>query len=312
MKFDVIGIGHCTVDCICVGDDFPKNNTKTLLKDLVIDGGGPTATALVTLSKLGAETSFIGKVGDDYFGNIIKNDLQKENIDLSNLRMDEDATSQFSLVIVEKNSGKRTILYTKGDVLPLTRNDIDLDFILDCKYLYLDGHQMEASIIAAKLARRNNKKVIFDAGSIKPGTNELLKYVDILIASEDFAKAYSKTNNIRNALTELSKNEYEIIVITLGEKGCVGIHEGKYFKEPGFKIKAIDTTGAGDVFHGAFIYGLLQGWNIKDTLKFSNAVAALKCMKIGGRRGIPTLETIFNFLKKNGVDWPHQKNVLKQ
>jgi ribokinase len=288
MCYDVVGIGQCAVDYLGVVDSYPALDEKAKLSDFKIEGGGPTATAMVTLSRLNVPVSFIGKVGDDSFGALIQEGLKKEGVDISAMVVESGGTSQFAFISVEKDSGKRNIFFTTGTISPLKFDEIDTNYIDRCKILHLDGLMTDASIKAAKYARSMGKKVSLDAGTLRDGMVELCRETDYLVTSEKFARSYIKGSDFEYALKELKKLGPEIVCITLGEKGSIALTDGVVTHQPAYdKINVVDTTGAGDVYHGGFIYGILKGYDIKKTLDFASFVSGMKCSELGGRDGIP-------------------------
>jgi len=259
-------------------------------------GGGPVATALVTLSRLGSSTSYIGKVGDDEAGKFILKEFEKEGVDTSGVVIEKGASSLFAFCVAEKNTGKRTIFWRRGTCSELDPKELNKQLILSAEFLHLDGHEIKAAIQAAKWAKREKIKIVLDPDVNPPEMEELIRLTDVLIVPSNFARDFTKEENYSKAAEKFFAFGPEVVVITLGEKGCLCKSNKGVFTRPAFKVKVVDTTGAGDVFHGAFIYGLLRGWDLEKTAEFSNAVSALKCMELGGRAGIPTLKQVEEFL----------------
>jgi sulfofructose kinase len=295
-RFDVVGLGYCSLDYLSIVDTYPPVDSKTEILRFAEEGGGPTATALVTLARLGAKTLFVGKVGNDARGKLIIEQLRREGVDISNVIFEENKTSQLSFVIVERQTGKRTIIYTRGSVSQLKPEELNRKMITSGRILHIDGHQMGASIAAAQWAREAGVKVILDAGSNRPGTGILVELADCVVASKSFAIAFTSEVDIEKAARKLLRSEVEIAVITAGDKGGFCASDESAFAYPAFQVEVVDTTGAGDVFHGAFDYGILRGWNLGNVVRFASAVAALKCRELGGRSGIPSLEEVEQFL----------------
>ncbi|MBE9529093.1 MAG: sugar kinase, partial [Proteobacteria bacterium] len=189
-------------------------------------------------------------------------------------------------------------------VAPLKANEVTAPFIKGKDFLLLDGLMPDASIKAATIAKSVGVPVMLHAGSLRPGMEELIPLCDYVVASEGFARAYGKTPSA--ALGRLVAAGASVATVTLGSRGSVtadsrgGEKRPKRFKTPAFKVTAVDSTGAGDVFHGAYIYGLLRGWPLEQTVKFASATAALKCTSAGGRSGIPTLSAVNRFIRERG------------
>jgi len=287
-KIEVVGIGQCAIDYLGVVDTHPEVDEKTELWDFKIEGGGPAATAMVTLSRLGVSTSFIGKIGDDDFGRMIMQGLNVEYVDISGIIIEAGKRSQFAFISVENDTGKRNIFFTRGTVSPLEFNQINKSLIDNCKILHLDGLMIDVSLDAAKYARSIGKKVSLDAGTLRDGMIELCRHTDYLVTSEKFARSFVNSTDYEHALREMKKLGPEIVCSTLGEKGSILLKDDIILHQPAYSmVGVVDTTGAGDVFHGGFIYGMLKGYDIKKTLNFASFASALKCKQLGGRSGIP-------------------------
>lgn len=296
-RIDVVGLGYCTLDYLTLVNQYPEIDTKEEVIDFLEDGGGPTATALVTLARFGIPTSFIGKAGDDARGKLIVRQLRQEGVDLSNFIVEKNKVSPLSLIVIDKNSGKRTIIYTKGNVSKIQPAEVARDVLRRARILHIDGHQIEASVAACKRARELNVKVVFDAGSIRPGMEELLMLSDYVLASRTFALAFTRAKTIEDAAEKLFSTTANTVVVTNGEQGGFCISNRSRFHYPAYQVETVDTTGAGDVFHGAFDYGLLQEWPLEKTIRFASIVAGLKCRKMGGRNGIPDLQDVMALLR---------------
>ena len=294
----VVGLGQACVDYLGNLTTYPQEDGKVELTDLQIQCGGPASTALVTLSRLGISTSFLGAISDDPFGKKILNNLKGEKVDISYLKIIPGYTSQFAFIAVTKESGKRTIFWHRGTVPHLRKIDVDISQFPKARVLHTDGLMIDASIEAAEQARDLDMTIVMDAGTMREGSKKLSKLVNILIASETFATPLvgSDASN-ETALYALKEFGPEQVVITLGRRGSIGLNNQGIFRQKAFPISAVDTTGAGDVYHGGYIYGLLQGWGMAKCMRFASAVSALKCTEIGAQKGIPDLEQIFKFIR---------------
>ncbi len=288
--FDVVGIGQCALDYLGIVDAHPDVNEKTELSDFKVEGGGPTATAMVTLCRFNVPATFIGKVGDDPFGDDIKQGLIAEGVDVSAMVTEPGKASQYAFISVERDTGQRNIFFTRGTVTPLSFEEVQKSLIDSCKILHLDGLMIDTSIKAAKYAKSLGKKVSLDAGTLREGMLELCKYTDYLVTSEKFARSYIGSDDFEGALKRLKELGPEIVCVTLGEKGSIALKDGQIHRQAAYRVPVVDTTGAGDVYHGGFLFGLLKGYNIKKTMRFASFVAALKCRELGGRSGIPQTE----------------------
>lgn len=296
----VTGIGQCSLDYLALIDSYPRVDTKKEIFEWEEQGGGPVATALVALSRLGVKVSFHGIIGDDEAGVIIKQSLVDEYVDTRGLIKRANATSQLAFIPVEINSGKRTIFWKRPTGEELRCEELGDDFLAGCDLLLLDGLMREVSLYAAKKAKRLKIPVMLDAGRLREGILDIAKACDYVVASEEFAKEIGWKGSAEEFQKVLERLKLKTVTITLGKRGSFTFVKNKFFHVPAFKVNVVDTTGAGDVFHGGYIYGLLQEWNLTDTVRFASAVAALKCRKRGGRAGIPTLDEVISFLKNSG------------
>ncbi len=296
----VSGIGQCSLDYLALVDSYPEADTKKEVLEWQEQGGGPVATALVALARLGVRCRFHGVIGDDVAGDRIRQSLLREGIEVTGLVQREKTTSQLAFIVIETGTAKRTIFWKRPSGEPLRIQELATGFLDGSDLLLLDGLMTDVSMYAARKAKELNIPVMLDAGRMRPGMQELAQLSDYIVASEEFAKDLG-LRLVEDALqAERKKLGARVLTITLGEKGSITVSGNEAFQTPAFGIDAVDTTGAGDVFHGGYIYGLLQDWCLKDTLIFASAVAAMKCRKIGGRAGIPRLDEVIEFLGKRG------------
>jgi sulfofructose kinase len=292
----VVGLGQACVDYLGRLTSFPQEDQKTELLEIHQQCGGPTSTAMVTLSRLGVRTSFIGSISDDAFGIQIVEGLKQEQVDFSHLKITPGFSSQFAFIAINSEAGARTVFWHRGSVPHLKPTDVDLSFFAKAKILHLDGLMIEASIEAALQAKKMGMNVLMDAGTMREGSTKLVSLVDILIASERFAEPLVGPGAYDQALKALHELGTKTVIITLGPKGSIGWDGRRTFFQNAFPVKVLDTTGAGDVYHGAYAYGLLQKWSIPECMRFASATAALKCRAIGARKGIPGLKEVREFM----------------
>ncbi|UCE18211.1 MAG: GYD domain-containing protein [Gemmatimonadota bacterium] len=301
MNIDVVCLGHCAWDLLFVVDEFPQPDSKLEALESFQQGGGPAATAAVTLSRLGARVAIIGKVGDDIWGQGIVDGLAEEGVATRGLIVEHGKSSPLSLVIMEGTSGKRSIVHNRGTVDPLSPEDLNTELLFSGKILLIDSLHPEAGLAGVKMARDKGIQVVLDTGAFKPDATELLKFVDVVIAPEYFVSDYAPDKSSADVCKDLLASGPEVVVITQGERGGVCFTPKEKFSYPGFEVDVADTTGAGDVFHGAFVFGVLQEWDLKKTVTFASGVAALKCTKLGGRTGIPSLQETLDFLRERSM-----------
>ncbi len=295
MSIDCLGLGIAPVDILYQIGKFPKPGAKIDALDITIQGGGPIPTALVTLARLGMKPSLLAAVGNDIFGEFVISELRREAVDTSNIIIKNNPTA-VACGWFENGTGRRTIvLNLKIKVSP---SDINLHRLPKIKTVHLDGRDLPACIKLARWARKNRIPVIFDVGSIRNDVSAIFPLVDHLVCSSDFALPYTTADSIIDAIRKLSHLCNGTIVITSGTHGSMGYsrNDGLAFAQA-YKVKTVDTTGAGDVYHGAYIYGLLKKWRLEQRMQFAAAAAAIKCTKPGGRVGIPSLKQVHLFMK---------------
>ena len=297
-SYDIIGLGYCGLDYLCLTPHIPVDDKVEALAALT-QGGGPAATATCTAARLGAETAFVGATGDDERGRSIVSGLRKGGVNTDSIAVRSGADSPAAFCWTEKTTGHRSIVWTHGSVQPLAPEEIDNEMIKSAKILHLDGHQMAAALHAAQIARKNGVLVSLDAGTIVPGIEKLLTLSDIVIASEKFAERFIGEIDPEISVRKLFAGNCRFAAVTMGVKGSIGFDGETIFHQPSFKVKVVDTTGAGDVFHGAFAYRFINGGDWSECLRFAAAIAALKCTEFGGRTGIPTLAEAELFLQEH-------------
>lgn len=293
----VTGLGAAVVDYIGVVAEYPGPDTQVELQTFSKQAGGNVATALVTLARLGIATGFLGKLGDDELGRLVHTRLLSEGINLNGTVIDAGGSVGFAFIVVEAGTGRRTIMWTDEGKSHITEPEIDRQAILSSRYLHLDHYSMDAAIAAARIAKQGEVQVVLDAESVHPDIELLLPLVDVLIVCADFAHDYTGKRDYAHALESLyDKTTAHTVVITAGEAGSYCRSALESHRQPAFMVTPIDTIGCGDVYHGAFIYGLLHDWPLARTAEFSSAAAALNCRALGGQLGIPNLAEVSEFL----------------
>lgn len=299
----IVGIGANVCDTLFSVPTYPKEDTKMRAESMMQAGGGPCATGLVAASKLGESTAFIGNMTDDNPGMFLKSDFQKWGVSTDYINIKSGYTSFSSCIWLAADSASRTCVFYKGDVPALELSDEQREAIKNAEILMIDGNEMSAAIDGAKYAKENGTKVLYDAGGLYEGVENLLPHADILIPSEEFALGHTGCESAEEAAKALyEKYSPEVVVITQGKKGGI-LYDGKTVTEyPAFLVDAVDSNGSGDVFHGAFAYALTQGYDFYKACVFSSGVSALKCTKVGARTGVPTFDEVIKFLKENSYE----------
>jgi sulfofructose kinase len=286
---DVVGLGLNATDTVVLVREFPALGSKERVVSVSRHAGGQVATALVTCQRLGLKCRYIGKVGDDAAGRFQLSSLRQEGLELRYTRVTRGAQSQFAYIIVDQATGERTVFWDRDPKLAVEPSDLTPRAIVGARALHLDGCDVEACQVAARAARKAGIPVVADLDTVYKKVEILFPYIDYLIASTNFLPAVTGEADPFRVLEYMAK-EYRIMApgMTLGREGALLFRQGRFHYSPGFVVETVDTTGAGDVFHGAFIYGLLQGWDMDSVLDFSNAMAGLNCTAIGARGGIKT------------------------
>lgn len=296
-KLMCVGLGLCALDYTFQVQNYPRLDDKIEATAFSRQGGGPVPTALCALSRLGIPVAFVGKCGQDAEGRMLRDELRRFGVNTSGLILDPDSRTPRAFVVVEKNNGKRTVILDRTETSALSADEFKFELIKKAKFLLIDGRELETSQTAAMLMQKTGGEVILDAGSPRKNIGDILPYVDHLVVSNRFSLDFTQEVDPGNAALKLAHMGFKTVVITSGSKGCIGATvDGLFSQHEAFDVDVVDTTGAGDVFHGGFVYGLIQGWELPDILRFASAVAAIKCTRLGGRRGIPDLAEVEDFL----------------
>ncbi len=284
MRVDVVCIGHASYDLVFAVPHHPGEDEKCVATAFVSCGGGPAANASVTVARLERSAAFCGYLGADIHGEAHFSELEKEGVETAFIRRG-DAPTPLSAVLV-KPDGKRALINYRGETRPLAGDEIALDR-LDAGAVLFDGHEPHLSLRWLERFRRQGAATVLDAGSLHTGTRELMFAVDYLVASRKFASQWLGRDDPWVALDRLAEKS-PAVVITLGEAGLIWRRGGDRGRLPAWAVEAVDTTGAGDTFHGAFAACVADGVGWEDSLRFASAAAALCCTRMGGRPGIPT------------------------
>lgn len=304
----IVGIGMATLDVLLRLKEMPTWERGTRISDFRLEGGGPVGTALVAAARLGARVGFIGTAGTDEAAEIKLSSMVEVGVDLSRLVRRSGADDQVIIVYVNSETGERVFSGVQSaHRQPIRVEELDRDYITAAEYLHLEGFHGEAALQAAKWMREAGKTVVLDGGTTSRRVGEhhrrLIEYVDVLITGAGFARGLTGIEDIWEAGKAVLKMGPRIFVETVGEDGSYTVTAEEQFHTPAFQVDVVDTTGAGDVFHGAYIVGLLHGWNPQQIARFSTAVSAIKCTKLGGRSGIPRFEEVMTFLRERGIEF---------
>lgn len=289
----ILCVGNCAYDITFPVDGFIKENTKNRLETKIECGGGPAANIACLLGKWGMEVYFAGVIGNDYYGKRIKEEFDKYNVNTKYLQISDEFKTSVSTIIVNKQNGSRTVLSHKPDNMKL--KDFNLDFEPDI--ILIDGQEYE---ISKKILKKYPKSIsIIDAGRANEKIIELSGLVDFLVCSSEFAQKatnikmnYNDIKSISSIYNKMKKFFNNKIIITLEEHGALYEKDNKIKIMKSISVDTVDTTGAGDIFHGAFIYAIANKMNLENAIKLSNIAAGISVTKYGGRNSIPSKEEV--------------------
>jgi sulfofructose kinase len=303
----VIGLGMTTLDILMRLHEMPTWERGTRMTDFRLEGGGPVGTAMVASARLGARVGYVGTAGNDEAAEIKLKSMVEVGIDLSRLIIRDEPEAQIVCVYVNAETGERTFAgVERWGHLPLNAEELDRDYIISADFLHLDGFYHKAALQAAQWMQKAGKTVVVDgsktSGRVRDAMRDLVRNVDVLISGSGFAQGLTDIPDRDEAMQAALDVGPHIVVQTEGEDGCYTVTRDGRFHTPAFSCDVIDTTGAGDVFHGAYIVGLLHGWTLEQTAYFATAVSSLKCGALGGRAGIPSFDQVMDFLVEKGID----------
>jgi len=292
-EFDVVGVGLNATDTLLLVPHFPAYAGKAPFEEEVMSPGGQVASAMVACARLGLRVKYIGSIGDDERGRIQMESLRGTGINLDHVQLRRNCPNQSAYIIVDRSTGERTVLWRRDTCLRIDPEQIAPEQIACARMLFIDGHDTPAVARAAEIARRHGIPVAVDVDVVYHGFDKVLPNVDYLVASSEFPSAWTGDRDPFVALEALQKQfGMKVAAMTLGAHGALALVNGKFVYSPAYVVNCIDTTGAGDVFHGAFCYAVLQGMPMRDVLEFSNAMAALNCTALGARGGIRGVEDV--------------------
>ena len=290
-SFDVVGVGLNATDTLLLLPHFPPYAGKIPFNQEILSPGGQVASAMVACAKLGLRVKYIGTVGDDERGRVQLESLQGSGIDLSDVQVRKGCPNQTAYILIDQKTGERTVLWSRPDCLRLDPSEITDEQITSARLLHIDGHDTPAVAKAARIAREHGIPVTVDVDTIYHGFDEVLQHVDYLVASSEFPVQWTNEPHPLRALEQIQKKYgMKVAAMTLGAHGSLALVDGQFVYSPAFVVNCVDTTGAGDVFHGAFCYAVLEGLPMRESLDLANAMAALNCTEIGARGGIKTLD----------------------
>ncbi len=293
--FDVLCLGFANHDMIAAVEGYPPPDSKNEVLDLLEQGGGPAATAAVAIARLGGRVALLAAVGDDQTGERVLREVAAEGVDASHCPRRQGAVTAVSLVIVDRSAATRAVFRYSG-TMKLLPADVDPALVKSARVLLIDAHMPEAALAAASIARQGSIPVVLDSGEPKEGLGELMAVADYPAPTAAAARWLTGEQDVERAARSLLREPARAVVATMGAGGYVIATPEAVRREPAFLVDAVDTTGAGDAFHGGLALALAWGQPIEEAARFGAAVAALKCCKPGGRTGLPTLPEVEELL----------------
>ena len=302
-KWDILGIGVVTVDDLYYVDHYPASDTKMPATDEQRQGGGLTATAIVAAARLGCSAAFLGVLGEDELSQFTIRELEQQGVDCSPVIRRSEARPFHSVVIVDNSNGHRTIIYSGKGNIPTTPEDVSTELIAKSRLLFVDQIYAAAAIRAANIAHTLGVPVVADIETADdPLVVQLMDKVDHLIVSYELGAYVTGMTEADAIVKALARPQKACVAVTHGDRGCWYSEAGAAVRHlPAFKVDVVDTTGCGDVFHGAYAAAISQRRSVEDAIRLAAATAAIKATQPGGRAGIPDLATVQQFMEKHEV-----------
>lgn len=299
---DIVGVGLNATDTLIPLPKFPASGSKVEFHSASVLPGGQVATAMVACQTWGLQTRYVGKLGDDEAARLHREEFRKAGV-ATQLLTAPGCPSQQAFILVE-DSGERTVLWKRDPRLALRPEELRQEWIIDARALHLDGHDTDAAIAAATWARAAGIPVIADLDELYPGVEELLPKIDYLIVSRDIPERLTQNSDLLQSLPQVQQRfGCRLAAATLGHDGVIAWDGSSFCYRPAWRVPVVDTTGAGDIFHAGFLYGLLQDWPLPQVLDFAGAAAALNCTGVGARGGIQPVENIYALIS-SGETYP--------
>lgn len=298
-RYDAICLGLNAFDHLCLVERFPPRGGKLRMSRMSISGGGQSATAACCLARLGWRVAYAGVHGDDEAGQKTEPWLREFGVDPAGLICKPGTGSQQAFIMVEEQTAERTIVWHRDDACRLEPEDVDPELIKAGRVLHLDGHFLEPSLKAARIARQHGLLVSLDGERVYEGTSELVSLCQVVVGSNRFAQRLTGIEEPRQALEALAALGPAWTGRTLGADGAEMLVAGNYLKQAGFKVAAVDTTGAGDVFHAGLVHAILMDQHPRQALATACALAAMSVTQLGGRSALPTRDQLESFLAKH-------------
>jgi sulfofructose kinase len=294
-KVDVVGVGLNATDTLISVARYPESGSKVEIRSAQILPGGQVASAIIACQQWGLSTRYVGKLGDDHAAEIHRAEFARAGVD-ARVAVANGCSSQQAFILVDQ-SGERTVLWKRDTALTLQPEELQREWIVNARALHVDGHDVASAVQAARWAREAGIPIIADLDDVYPGVEQLINKVDYLITSRDIPSRITGETDLHSALRILqAKNGNRLTGATLGHEGVLVWDGHAHHYHAAFQVDTADTTGAGDIFHAGFMFGLLKEWPLMRILEFANGAAALNCRGLGARGGIRTVSEIEAFL----------------
>jgi sulfofructose kinase len=290
-KVDVVGVGLNATDTLIPVKEFPERGSKIEIHSANAMLGGPVASAIVACQQWGLRTRYVGKLGEDHPALLHREEFARLGVE-AHLLTAPGCTSQQAFILVD-STGERTVLWKRDNRLTLLPTEINREWISNARVLHLDGHDTAAAALAAQWARESGIPVVADLDDLYTGIESLLPNIDYLVTSRDIPYRITGNSDLRQSLPEVHRRyACRLTGATLGSDGVLAWDGQKFYYAPAYEVNVADTTGAGDIFHAGFIFGLVRGWPTQRQLEFACAAAALNCAAVGARGGIQPVREI--------------------
>jgi len=303
---DIVGLGLAIADIVLRVERMPTWDDPRGLEDFTIADGGPAGTACFVASSFGLETGFIDTVGSDSMADHRRRSLEEAGVDTSRMVPREGPEDHVVVVWVDAGTGERTFSFRRGFLSqPLEPAELDREYITSADFLHLDGSHHKAALEAARWMHESGGLVVMDASAtdrpIPDGIRRLVGETDYLIFGSGFGHQLTGETDLLLAGEAMLELGPRVVVQTEGKSGCYTTSRDQQFHTPAFEVDVMDTTGAGDVFHGAYLVGLAKQWELQRIAAFASAVAALHCTVLGNRKGIPSMAEVEALIEDRGV-----------
>lgn len=298
--FDVLGLGVLAVDELLYVEHYPPPDTKTPVLHREKQAGGLTGTALVAAARLGARCAYAGMLGYDELSQFVADTFRREGIDLTHVVWRDDAQPVHSLIIVDTTAHTRNIFFLRGAKTGAAPDAPPASVIRNTRVLFADHHGLPGMVRAARIASEAGIPIVADVERVGgEGFTELMELTSHLIVSRDFAEQIAAGTPVAEVVKRIRRSPAQTVVVTCGAEGCWYLGEGieEPVHQPAYRVPVVDTTGCGDVFHGAYAAALARGLSLPERIRIASATAALKAMHYGGQAGIPNWETVIEFIR---------------